>query len=572
MVKRGCCRAIICAAVLLVCIFFGAGLTSVFAGDGTLDKTSATVGIGRKVGFSVTGTSKKIKWKSSDINIATVTKKGVVKGINPGNAKITATFGKKSLTAKVKVRTFLISDKKIELTEEKSLKLTLLTDDGFIKSRIEDKDICSVSFGEWLGSDVPVNITPKKVGSTKIYFSNTANDETLVLNVKVKSVPVIASIGEPEISTGAKIFIPAENTMRFSFTLSGAVNDCYAVIYSERGDAIRTINVGAVGANTVVPVTWDGTDAEGNQYEGKYTVGIVATGVDERSDKMYRIMQKSPFKQGDGSIDNPFMFGNAQELALIPQYDDEGVYFQQYADIDLNGNMEVAELFPTAAGLRGTVNGYMGGQRFVIANYMSSKSLFGYVGETGCISRVTMTNALISGGGATMATQNYGIIDSCKIQSTISITKTNNLKSGMMVITNYGSITGCECSGDIKMTLNSLSSVVVVRIGGIAGENSGQIHRCSSKVDINISISMSSTTEEGTFAYVGGVVGENPEGAVVSDAVYSGRLSYNMDSSENGPTAYCGGICGVNNGILSGCSFTGNENLSQFGYGAGISS
>ena len=572
MDRRGCCRSFICAAFLMIFILTGVGLTDVFA-DVALDKTSATVGVGKKVSFSVTGTNKKIKWKSSDTTVAKVNKKGVVRGLSAGTAKITATYGKKSLTAKVKVKTFLISDSKVDITGEKTITLTLLTDDGSIRSKVADTDICSVALGDWIGDDLAVTVTPKKVGSTKIVFSNTMNDETCVLKVKVKSVPIIVNINEPVISTGAKYFIPSENNMSVSFSLSGASKDCSVEIYSENGMKLKSIYVGAVSANNAALVKWDGTDTAGNPYEGKYTVAVSATGVSKKLDEQYCIMQASPFKGGDGSEHNPYLFGSAAELALIPLYDDEGVYFRQYTDIDLNGNADIGELFPSTAGLKGNVSGMLGAQRYAILNFMSSKSLFGYVGETGCISGITLSEARFSGCGSSLAVQNYGTIEDCTVDAVISITKTNNLKSGLLVATNYGSITGCECSGDIKMTLSSLVSIVTARVGGIVAENNGQIYKCGAKVDLNVSITMSSNAENGSFAYIGGIAGENPEGAVISDTTFNGKLVVNMGSTDNAPTSYVGGISGVNNGITSGCSFACyDENIKEAGYGAGISS
>ena len=60
---------------------------------------------GEKLKLYVKGykNSKKVKWKSSNKKIATVSKKGVVTGKKGGTCKITATIGKKKYTAKIKV-------------------------------------------------------------------------------------------------------------------------------------------------------------------------------------------------------------------------------------------------------------------------------------------------------------------------------------------------------------------------------------------------------------------------------------------------------------------------------------
>jgi hypothetical protein len=69
-----------------------------------LNKKKTTVAIGSTVKLQVTGTSKKAKWSSSNKSVATVSKKGVVKGKKAGTAKITATVGKKKFTCKVTVK------------------------------------------------------------------------------------------------------------------------------------------------------------------------------------------------------------------------------------------------------------------------------------------------------------------------------------------------------------------------------------------------------------------------------------------------------------------------------------
>ncbi len=68
-----------------------------------LNKKKATVKIGKKLTLKMTGTTQTITWKTSDKTVATVTKKGVVKGIGAGTATITATVLKKKFTCKITV-------------------------------------------------------------------------------------------------------------------------------------------------------------------------------------------------------------------------------------------------------------------------------------------------------------------------------------------------------------------------------------------------------------------------------------------------------------------------------------
>lgn len=64
-----------------------------------------TIKVGQTLTLKVRGVKmKKIKWKSSNKKIATVSKKGKVKGLKAGKVVITAKSGKKSLKCKVVVK------------------------------------------------------------------------------------------------------------------------------------------------------------------------------------------------------------------------------------------------------------------------------------------------------------------------------------------------------------------------------------------------------------------------------------------------------------------------------------
>lgn len=69
-----------------------------------LNKTKATVYVGKSTQLKVTGTKKKVTWKSSNKKIATVTSKGKVTAKKKGTATITATVSGKKYTCKVTVK------------------------------------------------------------------------------------------------------------------------------------------------------------------------------------------------------------------------------------------------------------------------------------------------------------------------------------------------------------------------------------------------------------------------------------------------------------------------------------
>lgn len=69
-----------------------------------LNKKSVTLFKGKKVKLKVTGTKKKVTWRSNKKKIATVSKKGVVKARKAGRTKIIARVAGRKLVCKVKVK------------------------------------------------------------------------------------------------------------------------------------------------------------------------------------------------------------------------------------------------------------------------------------------------------------------------------------------------------------------------------------------------------------------------------------------------------------------------------------
>lgn len=69
-----------------------------------LNKTKATIYVGKSITLKVKGTSKKVKWTSSNKKVATVSSKGKVTGKKKGTVKIKAKIGKKTYQCKVTVK------------------------------------------------------------------------------------------------------------------------------------------------------------------------------------------------------------------------------------------------------------------------------------------------------------------------------------------------------------------------------------------------------------------------------------------------------------------------------------
>jgi len=69
-----------------------------------INKTKATVTVGKTLQLKVIGNTQTVKWTSNNKSVATVTNKGVVKARKIGSATITATIAKKKYTCRVTVK------------------------------------------------------------------------------------------------------------------------------------------------------------------------------------------------------------------------------------------------------------------------------------------------------------------------------------------------------------------------------------------------------------------------------------------------------------------------------------
>lgn len=78
-------------------------ISEVFA-TADISTKKRTIAVGTKYRLKVNGTSKKVKWSTSNKNVATVSSKGLVKGISKGKATIRAKVGSKTLKCVITVK------------------------------------------------------------------------------------------------------------------------------------------------------------------------------------------------------------------------------------------------------------------------------------------------------------------------------------------------------------------------------------------------------------------------------------------------------------------------------------
>ena len=117
-------------------VFLISGSTAVSAAA-KLNKTEVTIEIGERQKVKVKGTTKTVKWKSSDKTIATVTKRGNIDAKAKGECIVTATVGKKKLKCKVTVTDSLgdLLDKEVE---HEGVTIKVASGWEFVKEMAED--------------------------------------------------------------------------------------------------------------------------------------------------------------------------------------------------------------------------------------------------------------------------------------------------------------------------------------------------------------------------------------------------------------------------------------------------
>lgn len=103
--KKTCKKiSIVLAAVMLIAGVAGVNPAAADAKKAGLNKKKLLMYVGDTYKLKVNGTKKKVKWSSNKKQVASVTKKGVVKAKSAGAAKITAKAGSKKYNCKVTVK------------------------------------------------------------------------------------------------------------------------------------------------------------------------------------------------------------------------------------------------------------------------------------------------------------------------------------------------------------------------------------------------------------------------------------------------------------------------------------
>ncbi len=135
--------AVISAVVLMTTLLIPAFQAS--AASVKLNKTKIVLAVGQTYALKLRGTNKTVKWSTSKRKVATVTKKGVVKGVRKGTATITAKVGKKTYKCKVTVEAPKLSATKKTVTAGTSFALKLNGTKRTVKWYTGNKKVATVN-------------------------------------------------------------------------------------------------------------------------------------------------------------------------------------------------------------------------------------------------------------------------------------------------------------------------------------------------------------------------------------------------------------------------------------------
>ena len=165
------------------------------AGKAKINQKKATIYVGDKLELSIEGSTKKVKWSSSDPSVASVNNKGKVTGKKAGKAEITAKVGKKTYKCKVTVKShFKVDKNKITLDEgsTSNVKLTY-TGTNKINCISSDQNVVSCKLNS---KKTKLQIEAHKAGTATITVKDKKKDE---ITIKVVVNSVQTETPEPEL-------------------------------------------------------------------------------------------------------------------------------------------------------------------------------------------------------------------------------------------------------------------------------------------------------------------------------------------------------------------------------------
>lgn len=511
--------------ILIALIMFIGVFAPVEVEAASISKAKASVYVGDTVTLKLTGTTLKKTWSSSNKKVATVTKKGVVKGKSAGTATITVKYGKNSKKCKVTVKKApALNVKTATINVNKTKKLVVQRPIGAVKWTTSNKNVATVS--------AKGIVTGKKAGSAKITAK--VNGRTLTCKVTIKNANATANTLKFTTSDGGD-FITGISAANVKFALDNASTAVKVQVINAADEVIQTKTFASCKKNTEYTYTWNGKGTNGEYVgAGSYYVRVTA-GTTKSISPYMQVLTENPFAAGTGSVNNPYQVNSVAHLEKLTNYPARN--FVQTANID-GGYKTIAAQFSSSCPFTGTYDG----KNYTISNLMfnGTETTALFRTSSGTISNVNMKNIYATCtkfdpyAVAALVGENSGTVKNCTLSDATISGETCNDCGGLVGI-NKNAVIGCKVS---NITVNgSQYSNWTPGEGGVVGDNRGSVIDCSAD-----SVSV-------TGWKAGGIVGDNTSSGQCINCVTTGNTVINA-------AHYRGAIVGWNEGAIVNCTTT----------------
>jgi hypothetical protein len=314
-----------------------------------LNKTKVTMPVGGTVKLKVSGTSKKVTWKSSNEKIATVSSKGKVTAKKKGTAKITATVNGEKYTCKVTVEKPSISEKTATVVVGETISLSVEGTTQKVTWSSDDKSVAKVSKkGVVTGvSEGTVNITATVNGgkyTCKVTVEPSIVAESSSITVKTGSQDIVVLTMAQRTDVSRELSYSVEDTNIATCELDGEDDigglalSTRLYIYGQKAGS-TTITIYNLKTNEEIVIyvvvkddfsvsrdvseniatlkgyikTYGSTNADGNKFIKSELDGYSGTIIYKESDYALSFI----FESDDGSTTGNMTIGTATNKILL---------------------------------------------------------------------------------------------------------------------------------------------------------------------------------------------------------------------------------------------------------------
>ncbi|WZL72511.1 GLUG motif-containing protein [Clostridiaceae bacterium 35-E11] len=554
----------------------GTTASTVSVTEVSLNKASAAVTVGNTLQLTAivaprNADNKKVTWATSNDDVATVNKDGLVTAVNAGEATITVTTVDKNKTATCIVTvverelekyhtTFTVMDAVYNPIAGASIEVKGPSD--FKDSKDTDDDGEAVF--NLVSGDYDYTVTKSVYESVyeTVSDSFTLNREAMDIEVIMKQIDE-----QEEISVSSVLVDPTEMTL----TMGETQTITYTITPSNATDKRTTWS----SSNTDVATVVSGEVTA--EAEGIANITVTTKDGNKTATCTVTVVSETPpeFAGGSGTKDDPYQVATAAQLNNVRKY--LGKHFIQIANIDLTGYLrEGGDGYDDGKGWEpigedkdyptygDPFYGTYDGDNYIITGLTINRSdeerlgLFGYIAgrtvddvlQKAKIENVKLKNVSIKGRSyiGSLVGQNYyhSEIKNCTAESIDMIASSSS--AGGLIGRNSGTVTNCH----------TLSGTIVggTSVGGLVGTaNNGSISMSSADVEINGQGYLGALVGYNSYANIdqcyalgnatgwyaiGGLVGSHYNGTI-SNTYATG----NVTSNERTMDCYVGGLIGM---------------------------